>query len=57
MKRPAKPTKLTLQRETIRALQRVELERVMGGDVLQGGGTGAEVCTSHVLTPLVPQRS
>jgi len=45
MKKP--PSKLTLRRETLRALAGLDLTRVVGGDAALPADTGAAMCTNQ----------
>jgi hypothetical protein len=44
------PPKLTLRRETLRALTSLDLTRAIGGDPALLADTGAEMCTRQAFT-------
>jgi hypothetical protein len=44
------PPKLTLRRETLRALTSLDLTRAVGGDPALLAETGAAMCTDQALT-------
>jgi hypothetical protein len=51
MKKPS-PTKLTVRRETLRALAGIELTRVVGGDAaLAKTDSCAAVCPGAIIAP------